>query len=158
VINHRNFVAGVLLLLAATANAQDRIRNWTDIGEKDIVTKDSITKKGYTLLFITKVPAFDAGVKARMIDAFFAVYPKQAKLYNKSTARKVIFLIDPAYKGVAATAGYIIRYNPEWFVKNPEDIDVVTHEVMHITQSYGRTAGAGWLTKGIVDYVRYQMG
>jgi hypothetical protein len=39
----------------------------------------------------------------------------------------------------------------------PEDIDVVTHEVMHIVQSYSNY-DPGWLTEGIADYVRYVYG
>jgi hypothetical protein len=42
--------------------------------------------------------------------------------------------------------------------KNPEDIDVVTHEGMHIVQSYPGGAGPGWVTEGVADYVRYKMG
>jgi hypothetical protein len=43
-------------------------------------------------------------------------------------------------------------------VKHPEDIDVVTHEVMHIVQAYGDNHVPGWLTEGIADYVRYKYG
>jgi hypothetical protein len=42
--------------------------------------------------------------------------------------------------------------------KHPEDIDVVTHEVMHIVQNDGRSTGPGWPTEGIADYVRYKFG
>ncbi|MEO8112703.1 MAG: basic secretory protein-like protein, partial [Ginsengibacter sp.] len=38
------------------------------------------------------------------------------------------------------------------------DLDVVTHEVMHIVQSYPGGAGPGWITEGIADYVRNKMG
>jgi hypothetical protein len=42
--------------------------------------------------------------------------------------------------------------------KHPEDLDVVTHEVMHIVQNYDRSTLPGWLTEGIADYVRYKYG
>lgn len=45
-----------------------------------------------------------------------------------------------------------------WLIKNPEDIDVVTHEVMHIVQSYPSRSGPGWLVEGIADYVRDKYG
>ena len=92
-----------------------------------------------------------------MIDAFFTVYPREAKRFNKNTLRTVTFFVDPTYKGVAETDNGQARYNPEWLKKNPQDIDVVTHEVMHIVQDY-RHANPGWLTEGIADYVRYQYG
>ena len=38
------------------------------------------------------------------------------------------------------------------------DLDVITHEVMHIVQSYPPNSGPGWLTEGIADYVRFKYG
>lgn len=147
--------AGMLLLLSGQLFAQES--DWNYVSTEDIVNRDSITKKGYTLIFINKSPSFSEAVKSRMVDAFFTVYPKEAKMYNKKTRRKVTFIIDPKYTGVAAAAGGIIRFNPTWFVSHPGDIDVVTHEVMHIVQSYP-CCSPGWLVEGVADYVRYKMG
>lgn len=147
--------AGVMLFATEKLCAQD---DWNHIGMADVVSNDTTVKKGYTLIFINKSASFDAKVKQRMTDAFFTVYPKEAKKYNKNTLKTVVFLIDPKYTAVAATAGRIVRYNPAWFVSHPGDIDVVTHEVMHIVQAYGGGAGPGWLTEGIADYVRFKMG
>lgn len=119
---------------------------------------DTLTKGKYTLVFIDKSTGVDAGLKERLINTFFTVYPAEAKRYNKHTAKRVTFVIDSSYKGVAATSNDAVRFNPEWFVKHPEDIDVVTHEAMHIVQAYGRGAGPGWITEGIADYVRYKLG
>ncbi|WP_343743955.1 basic secretory protein-like protein [Chitinophaga sp.] len=122
------------------------------------VTTDSITRGDYTLVFINQSPAFDKQVKERMINTFFTVYPVLANAYNPNTLKKVTFVIDPGYTGVAATSGGRVVYNPEWFRQHPGDIDVVTHEVMHIVQAYPGGAGPGWLTEGIADYVRYRYG
>ena len=147
--------AGMLMLAAENICAQE---NWNQIDLNGVVSNDTTTAKGFTLIFINKAPAFDSTVKRRMIDAFFTVYPLESEMYNNQTLKKVIFLIDPEYKGVAATDDGIVRYNSEWFVKHPGDIDVVTHEVMHIVQAYPDGAGPGWLTEGIADYVRYTLG
>jgi hypothetical protein len=123
--------------------------------------KDSVTRKLYTLVFINHDPAFAQtgdSVKKQMIEAFFNVYPAEAKVYNKNTLKRVTFLIDPEYKGVAETDGGVVRYNPHWMLRKPADIDVVTHEVMHIVQEYGYSAGPVWLTEGIADYARYKFG
>lgn len=121
--------------------------------------KDEIfQQKGYTLTFKNNDASFDPALKRRMVETFFKVYPILATDFNKNTDKEVVFHIDTAYKGVAATGGGRIVYNPEWFVKHPGDIDVVTHEVMHIVQNYGSGAGPGWLTEGIADYVRYKYG
>ena len=148
--------AGMLLLATGTVHAQDD-DNWDHISPANIVSKDTFVRKGYTLIFINKSPDFNDAVKKSMVDAFYTVYPKEAKMFNKKTLKTVIFLIDPKYIGVAATSGKIVRYNPTWFVSHPGDIDVVTHEVMHIVQAY-KGDNPGWLVEGVADYVRYKFG
>lgn len=148
-------LSGMMLTAAGSAFAQD---DWGTINEKDILSRDTIVKGKYTLIFINKDTALDLAVKQRMVNAFFKVYPAEAKKYNKKTAKNVIFIVDPGYDGVAATGGNLVRYNPGWFHKHPGDIDVVTHEVMHIVQGYPDNAGPGWITEGIADYVRFKFG
>lgn len=154
-------LAGLFFLAGGTgmqkAQAQDR---WSRI-EKDLEVATSVdtTSKGkYTLVFIDKSPDLDPTVKKRLTEVFFINYPKEAKLYNKNTTPKVIFVVDPEYTGVAAAGGGVVRFNPEWFKKHPGDVDVVTHEVMHLVQSYPNGAGPGWVTEGVADYVRYKLG
>jgi Peptidase of plants and bacteria len=119
---------------------------------------ETFKEKGYTLIFKNNDSSFDPILQKRMIETFFKVYPVLANDFNTNTDRTVTFHIDTAYKGVAATGGGRIVYNPDWFRKHPGDIDVVTHEVMHVVQNYGRGGGPGWLTEGIADYVRYKYG
>lgn len=120
--------------------------------------RDSVTKNGYTLVFSSQDSAFSAATKQRMTDAFFRVYPQEAKRFNSQTRRKVTFFVNPAYTGVAATDNGLVDYNPKWLREHPEDIDVVTHEVMHIVQAYPNGSVPGWLTEGIADYARYVYG
>ncbi len=123
-----------------------------------IYRHDSVTKNGYTLVFTVKDENFSAVTQKRMTDAFFEVYPKLAAEYNTNTLKKVSFVVDPFYNGVAATSNGVVVYSPEWLKNNPEDIDVVTHEAMHIVQNYGGNRVPGWVTEGIADYVRYKFG
>jgi hypothetical protein len=118
----------------------------------------TIVRDGYTLEYTNNSPDFDTTVGKRLIEAFFQVYPKEVARYNKKAAKKVSFVIDPSYEGVAATSGDVIRFNPAWFHAHPGDIDVVTHEAMHVVQAYPNDAGPGWITEGIADYVRYVFG
>lgn len=139
--------------------APRRITNWNKIGP--YLSMDSVSKGRYTLVFINRDSAFQVRGKetqAQMTAAFFKVYPRQARRFNKKTTRRVTFVVDPDYQGVAAASGGIIRYSPQWMLKNPGDIDVVTHEVFHLVQSYPGGAGPGWLVEGITDYVRYKYG
>jgi hypothetical protein len=118
-----------------------------------------VTKKnGYTLTFENNDPALDAGLKNKLIETFFVVYPKLSKEYNSRTSRVIRFKVDTAYKGVAATANDEVTFGAAYMAKHPADIDVVTHEVMHIVQNYGESDGPGWLTEGIADFARYQFG
>jgi hypothetical protein len=148
------FIALCLLSLATMAQRG----RWEHIDTAGIVSRDTIKKKAYSLVFINKDSAFSAVTKQRMIDTYFTVYPKEAKRFNKKTLPLVTIIIDPGYKGVAAAGNGVIRVSPKWMTDHPEDIDVVTHEVMHIVQSYPGGAGPGWLTEGIADYVRYTFG
>jgi hypothetical protein len=119
--------------------------------------RDTIVRGGYTLYVIDKDSGVDTVTQRRMVDAFFEVYPEEAKRFNPGTLKTVTFVFDPSYNGVAETGGGVSRFNPAWLKNHPEDIDVVTHEVMHIVQDY-RFDGPGWLTEGIADYVRYVYG
>ena len=117
-----------------------------------------INQGKYTLTFINHDPTFDPVLKQRMITTFFTVYPELAKAYNRKTAREVKMVIDTAYKGVAETDNGKVTISSRWMHLHPEDIDVITHEVMHIVQDYGNSTGPGWLTEGIADYARYKFG
>ena len=152
-------IGSILLLgIFCTATALHAQRHWNQtLSDKDL-SRDTITKKGVTLIFINKEEGFSKAEAERMQETFFEIYPKEIKTYNKKAAKKVAMIIDPDYKGVAATAGTVIRINPEWMEKHPEDLDVVTHEAMHIVQAYHGHSGPGWITEGIADYVRNEFG
>eukprot|EP01037_Dinobryon_pediforme_P003820 gene3820-3868_t len=115
-------------------------------------------QKGYRLSVINFDAKPDTAEQQRLVNTFFTVYPELAKAYNKKTAKEVIFVIDTAYKGVAETDNGKVTISARWVRLHPEDIDVVTHEVMHIVQDYGQSNGPGWLTEGIADYARYKFG
>lgn len=145
----------VLLIVTCACSAQG---DWNNVYSDNDITRDTISKNGYTLLFINKDSTFDKEVQQRMVDVFFKVYPEEIKTFNSESLKEVTIIIDPNYKGVAATSGGIVRVNPEWMHKHPEDLDIITHEAMHIVQSYPDRAGPGWITEGIADYVRYKFG
>jgi hypothetical protein len=123
-----------------------------------ITKAQEVTTQGdYTVVYTCNAPGFDSAVHHALIRTFFEVYPKQVKRFNKNAAKKVYFAIDTAYDGVAATSGDRIVFNPKWFDKHAKDVDVVTHETMHVIQSYPGY-DPGWLVEGIADYVRYVYG
>jgi hypothetical protein len=119
---------------------------------------DTIKRNGYTLIVSGNDEHFDKAITEKLISTFFTVYPKIVKEYNKKSLKTVQFFIDTAYHGVAATDNGRVVFSTEYMTKHPNDIDVVTHEVMHIAQDYGDSSGPGWLTEGIADYVRNEHG
>jgi hypothetical protein len=116
------------------------------------------SKNGYKLTFTNYDATLDTAEQQGLINTFFTVYPELAKAYNKKTLKEVKMVIDTTYKGVAETDNGKVTISSAWLHKRPEDIDVVTHEVMHIVQDYGESVGPGWLTEGIADYARYKFG
>jgi hypothetical protein len=118
---------------------------------------DSLVSGKYTLIFVSNDTSFDKLTRQDLINTFFTVYPAEVERFNKRSLTKITFFIDTAYKGVAETGNGMARFNPVWLKTHPQDIDVVTHEVMHVVQDY-KNYEPGWLTEGIADYVRYVYG
>ncbi|GEM68648.1 hypothetical protein SMI01S_22540 [Sphingobacterium mizutaii NBRC 14946 = DSM 11724] len=156
----KNTLTFALSIFLGISISSSHAQSWehTEDDRKVAVELDTLKKKGYTLIWINKDKDFSAVTKQELIDTYFTNYPKLAKKYNKKTRKEVTFVIDPEYDGVAATAGGIVRYSPNWLKKNPHDIDVVTHEVMHIVQAYPNGSGPWWITEGIADYIRFKYG
>jgi len=119
----------------------------------------TIKKGKYTLVFECKAPLFSKEISQKLIDTYFKVYPALVKQYNRKATRLVTFVIDPDYDGVAGTSDDRVVFSTKYMTSHPNDIDVVTHETMHIVQSYGNNSRIpGWLTEGIADYARYAYG
>jgi len=122
-----------------------------------VIMGDSLVHGKYSLVIASNDAQFDPVTRQNMINVFFTVYPQMVERFNKHSLTRVGFFIDTAYRAVAETGDGTSRFNPKWMKRNPQDIDVVTHEVMHIVQDY-KGDGPGWLTEGIADYVRYVYG
>lgn len=121
-------------------------------------TTQTISHGKYTLTVSGNDANFSPQLQQRLIDVFFIVYPKLVKEYNRKTLKHVNFFIDTSYHGVAATGNGRVVFSSEYMTKHPKDVDVVTHEVMHIVQNYGESSGPGWLTEGIADFARNKFG
>ena len=120
--------------------------------------KETFTNDEYTVVFQNEDPNFNPDVKDGLIRTFFLVYPKMVEVFNPKAPKFLEIKIDTAYNGVAYASNGKITISSEWLLKKPEDLDVITLEVMHIVQSYPNNSGPGWLTEGIADYVRYKYG
>ncbi|WP_246581401.1 basic secretory family protein [Echinicola shivajiensis] len=124
----------------------------------EIEDKEVLKKGKFTLTFINQDSDLDEEVKEGLIKTFFKVYPKMVKDFNQEATKEVTVTIDTAYNGVAYAHNGKITIASKWLEKKPSDLDVITHEGMHLVQAYPGGSGPGWLTEGIADYVRYAYG
>lgn len=115
------------------------------------------SKGPFTLVFSNNDPGLDTTTRSKLVQAFFAVYPEETKRFNANSIDTVFFSMDTAYSGVAATSGGTVVFSSQYYRANPKDIDVLTHELMHIVQNYPRY-DPPWLVEGIADYARYRYG
>ena len=133
------------------ANLQKALqKNWTSI--------DTIKKGDYQLVFINKNSAFNPTIQKELTETYFKVFPVLVSTFNDKTTHEVIFVTDTAYKGVAEASGNRILFGTGYMNDHPTDIDIVTHEGMHLVQGYGYGSGPVWLTEGIADFIRYKYG
>lgn len=69
---------------------------------------------------------------------------------------KVTLQFKKDMKGVAHTINDRIVIASDWITKNPGDIGMVHHEMVHVVQQYRKpNRSAGWLVEGIADYLRW---
>jgi hypothetical protein len=146
----------IILLTGYIAKAQTE-RKWEDIGT-DIHSRQAFKKRGYKLVLIEKDTLSSKVTEQNLIDIFFKVYPQETKRFYSKALHTVTVVITKEYIGVAATLNGIIKINPGWLKGHPEDYDLLTHELMHVVQTYGNHDVPGWLTEGIADYARFKYG
>lgn len=121
-------------------------------------TQNQFQRDGLTLNWETNVE-FNQDIKKRLVDTYFAVYTNIYTYFNPASKKVVTFRINKDYNGVAYAdwqAGIIV-FGSAYMTANPNDNDVVTHELTHIAQSYPKYEPV-WLVEGIADYSRNLFG
>ena len=118
----------------------------------------SSQKESYRLKYIDNDSTLPISVHKGIQNIFYEVYPKLVSEFNPGAPKEVIIRIDPLYQGVAYASDGQIIISQDWLRKKSADLDLVTHELMHLVQSYPKNSGPGWLTEGLADYVRYKFG
>lgn len=85
-----------------------------------------------------------------LVNTFFTVYPEEVAYYKpKQSFTNLTFILDPNgggisavtevtyVNGIASMGGANIRFNSTYVKSEPNDLDLVTHESMHVTQFGG---------------------
>lgn len=118
-----------------------------------------VTKNGgITVTFENEDVTLDSDIQDGLLEIIFEVYPKLMRDFNPQALQELQVKIDTSYTGVAYAHNGQVVISSTWLHQRPEDLDLMTHEVMHLIQAYPHNAGPGWLTEGIADYVRYVYG
>ncbi|CAF0924696.1 unnamed protein product [Rotaria sordida] len=96
-------------------------------------------------------------MRQSIIDAYFQIYPQIQLRFNKRARKDVQIKIDPNYDGIAYASNGEIVISGTHLKNDPRPTGVLTHEMMHIVQSYPG-GQPEWLVEGIADYVRWKYG
>lgn len=106
------------------------------------------------LTVIGDIDALPDGALDRLIKAFDETYLKIWERFGEGEPFDITYSIESEYKGVAYTRhGKHIGLNPAWLTDHPEDIDCMTHELIHAAQHYPKY-DYSWLVEGLADYGR----
>ncbi|RXG21235.1 basic secretory protein-like protein [Leeuwenhoekiella aequorea] len=115
-------------------------------------------KNTITLSYQNNDSTLDSSIENGFKKIVFHVYPQLIKDFNSKARKDLKIKIDTSYNGVAYAHDGQITVSSKWMHSHPKDLDLMTHEIMHIIQSYPGGSGPGWLTEGIADYVRFKYG
>jgi len=142
--------------LAERAGAEESARIAADVG----IGTTTHTSGSYTVKFKNEDSRLSPTVKDKLISYFFKVYPKEVARFNSKAPKSVTIIIDPDYTAAAAMAGGSqITVSAKYLRSSPDDIDLITHEAMHLVQAYpGGSSNPSWLWEGIADYAREKYG
>ena len=114
----------------------------------------------FTLTITGEIDDDSSEVVGRLTTLFYQCYPELVERFEdpeKPAAREVRIVMETAMRVPAYCNRDEIHVSVDWLRKHPEDIGLLTHELTHVVQSYGR-AGPSWLTEGIADYARLRYG
>ena len=115
-------------------------------------------KNKLTITYQNDDKTLNSAIEKGFKEIVYTNYPKLMKAFNPKARTDLSIKIDTVYDGVAYAHNGQVVVSSQWLHSHPEDLDLMTHELMHIIQSYPGGAGPGWLTEGIADYVRYKYG
>ena len=119
---------------------------------------EEYSKDNLRITFKNFDPTLKEGTEDKFVSTVFTVYPKLLKDFNPDAQKHITINIDTSYTGVAYAFNGEITVSSRWLEQKPTDIDLITHEVMHLIQSYPHGAGPVWLSEGVADYVRFEYG
>lgn len=143
---------------------QDSIKIENELINKKLISGAAPTRQpifeGFTIEIVDVNLNFVGDeIIMKLINLFYDVFPKMAKRFN-SPWKNVKLWFNSYYSGpIAGTIPNFVFINPEYIKSNPNDLDVFTHELMHIVQSYNKQDSTfswnpRWITEGLADYGR----
>jgi hypothetical protein len=95
-------------------------------------------------------------VAEKLEKLFHQHYPgiiKMLEAPGQKIPQKVTLTFEKALKIPGQTAGPKMQFGVDWFLKHPNDLGVLIHELAHTIQAYPNS-NPWWVTEGLADYVR----
>jgi hypothetical protein len=114
----------------------------------------------FTLTLEGEIDPELAPVVGRMTALFYECYPKLVERFEnpkQPASREVRVAFRRGLKAPAECSGAKITVSVEWLEKHPQDIGLLTHELVHVVQAYP-SPEPSWLTEGLADYARHLYG
>ena len=164
-------IAVVCLLLAPLVGAQELLATRPTTRPDSSPTTQPLGADVEITIDSSQVPELKDWCEKELRPALEKWYPlivSDLPSNGFTAPKKFTVVIDPSYRGVAATGGTRVMVSPSWIKGQSsrqgwnEAVGSVIHEEVHVVQQYGygrRRGGATrnpvWLVEGIADYIRW---
>ena len=131
-------------------------------GEMAQPSSESVQSGGVALKIIDLDGSVTEEMRASIERVFTETYPRMNDEFGRAQSLYSEVIVygkrDTETPGIVAYAsGNTITFSTQQLTENPEDYDMITHELMHVVQSYP-VGYPSWIVEGIADYGRYLFG
>jgi hypothetical protein len=156
-------IAPALLVCAYGVHGQTAPSDPTVNGKKGTVTKD---QDGFRLTLTSEVDELTAATAATLVSTFFNALLNECAEFDWGCPRTSFLNIVPSIPDCAGikepgacTEDNTISVNFAYLKKYPLDTELVTHEAMHLLQSYAASTDAcSYWAEGLADFARDRYG
>ena len=127
-----------------------------DTAETTVTAHPSCAAGSPYTLIVKNGGAIDPAVLEKMECEFFLNYPKIVARLNPVAAPTTVRFTFGTIPNPAWTIDDEVTFSTTYMRNFPQDIDVVTHEIVHVAQHAPDLPG--WVVEGTADFLRQQYG
>jgi hypothetical protein len=91
-----------------------------------------------------------------LVEQWFPHVTSMLATENYTPPKEIRLVFRSKLNVPAHASGGTITINGDWIARNPHDLGMVIHELVHVVQAYPNSrTKPGWLVEGIADYIRW---